>query len=231
MVILNNDLQGSSRAGYRSKRKKTNLILNSLIVIVLLLIGFVAYSIFFSGKNTTSSQKNAQAIPAKNQAVAQKQDSRSKPAAAGNNATGMSSASNETIAQNNSGDNTSNTTADNTTNNAAVSSGQGNNSSQGVQTVNIPNSNAAGTSQPAAQHTTSYDSSSADWKAMLQTISSATGINQSNMTVWFLGSDKSTQGGSVGTVSSKNNSSQKYRVYIQWDGQGYQATKVEKVSQ
>jgi hypothetical protein len=65
---------------------------------------------------------------------------------------------------------------------------------------------------------------------MLQTISSATGIDQSNMTVWFLGSDKSTPGGSVGTVSAKTKGSQKYRVYLQWDGSGYKATKVEAAS-
>jgi hypothetical protein len=34
------------------------------------------------------------------------------------------------------------------------------------------------------------------------------------LTVWFLGSDKSNQGGSVGTVSAKTKSSQKYRVYL-----------------
>ncbi|WP_180232891.1 DUF1510 family protein [Bacillus sp. AFS055030] len=84
--------------------------------------------------------------------------------------------------------------------------------------------------QTGSKHVTSYDRNSQDWQAMLQTISSAIGIDSSNMTVWFLGSDKSNPGGSVGTVSAKTNGSQKYRVYLIWDGSGYKATKVEPAS-
>ncbi|MFF3021086.1 DUF1510 family protein [Gottfriedia sp. NPDC057948] len=84
--------------------------------------------------------------------------------------------------------------------------------------------------QTGAKHVTSYDRNSQDWQAMLQTISSAVGTEPSNMTVWFLGSDKSNPGGSVGTVSAKTKGSQKYRVYLVWDGSGYKATKVEPAS-
>ncbi|MEH7455250.1 YrrS family protein [Gottfriedia acidiceleris] len=84
--------------------------------------------------------------------------------------------------------------------------------------------------QTGAKHATSYDRNSQDWQAMLQTISSAVGTDPSNMTVWFLGSDKSNPGGSVGTVSAKTKGSQKYRVYLIWDGSGYKATKVEPAS-
>ena len=84
--------------------------------------------------------------------------------------------------------------------------------------------------QAGAKHVTSYDRNSQDWQAMLQTISSAVGTDPSNMTVWFLGSDKSNPGGSVGTVSAKTKGSQKYRVYLIWDGSGYKTTKVEPAS-
>lgn len=84
--------------------------------------------------------------------------------------------------------------------------------------------------QTGTKHITSYDRNSQDWQAMLQTISSAAGIDSGNMTVWFLGSDKSNPGGSVGTVSAKTKGSQKYRVYLVWDGSGYKATKVEPAS-
>ncbi|PEC51477.1 DNA primase [Bacillus sp. AFS077874] len=84
--------------------------------------------------------------------------------------------------------------------------------------------------QTGTKHVTSYDRNSQDWQAMLQTISSAVGTDPSNMTVWFLGSDKSNPGGSVGTVSAKTKGSQKYRVYLIWDGSGYKATKVEPAS-
>ncbi|WP_083402063.1 PBP1A family penicillin-binding protein [Bacillus sp. MUM 116] len=80
------------------------------------------------------------------------------------------------------------------------------------------------------EHVTRYDSNSQDWQEMLQTISSAIGMSQSNITVWWLGSDKSNPGGSVGIVSGKGNGTQKYRVYLQWDGSSYKATKVEPAS-
>src|SRR4051794_35646146 len=56
---MSNDFQSGSRSGYRAKRKKTNLILNSLIVIVLALIFFVAYTIFLSGDDKASPEKEA----------------------------------------------------------------------------------------------------------------------------------------------------------------------------
>lgn len=95
-----------------------------------------------------------------------------------------------------------------------------------IQTIE----DSASQEQAGVHHITSYDSSSQDWQEMLQTISNAVGIDQSNMTVWFLGSDKSNPGGSVGTVSAKATRSKKYRVYLQWDGSGYIATKVEPTS-
>lgn len=64
---------------------------------------------------------------------------------------------------------------------------------------------------------------------MLKAISYATGLDQNNLTVWFLGRDNSTANGSIGTVSAKN-SKQKYRVYIKWvDGKGWEPTKVEEL--
>lgn len=107
-----------------------------------------------------------------------------------------------------------------------------------VQTIEDPSSEDNDNSsiaseapkQTGVKHATSYDSKSQDWQEMLQAISTATRIDQSNMTVWFLGSDRSNPGGSVGTVSEKTNGSQKYRVYLIWDGSGYKATKVEPAS-
>ncbi|WP_235832869.1 DUF1510 family protein [Gottfriedia acidiceleris] len=103
-----------------------------------------------------------------------------------------------------------------------------------VQTIDDEDSDGSAPEQTGAQtgakHVTSYDRNSQDWQAMLQTISSAAGIDSGNMTVWFLGSDKSNPGGSVGTVSAKTKGSQKYRVYLIWDGSSYKATKVEPAS-
>jgi hypothetical protein len=102
-----------------------------------------------------------------------------------------------------------------------------------VQTIDDDDSDGTAPETPqqtGKKHVTSYDRNSQDWQAMLQAISSAAGIDSSNMTVWFLGSDKSNPGGSVGTVSAKTRGSQKYKVYLIWDGSGYKATKVEPAS-
>ncbi|MBS4191389.1 YrrS family protein [Bacillus sp. FJAT-49705] len=84
-----------------------------------------------------------------------------------------------------------------------------------------------GTSQ-VGEHVSVYEEDSVDWSEMTQAISYATGIDQDNMTVWFLGNNG--QNKSVGTVSAKNQK-QKYRVYIDWvDGQGWKPTKVEEIN-
>jgi hypothetical protein len=92
-----------------------------------------------------------------------------------------------------------------------------------------PSWKPVGTSQ-SGEHTAVYDKGSADWQEMLNAISYATGLDQGNMTVYWLGRDKSTPNGSFSTVASKDNK-QKYNVYIQWvDGQGWKPTKVEDIS-
>jgi cytoskeletal protein RodZ len=213
--ILKNDFQGSSRAGYRAKRKKTNFVLNGLIVIVLLLIVFVGYSIFISGNDKTAAKKDVQTTAAK---TTEKKSV---------NKSDTSSDTNKTSTKNSSKEKNDQVETDQTNTAASSSTSKDNqtNSDQ-LQTVDSPDAN---TTAPASstQHVTSYDSNSGDWQQMLQTMSSAAGIDQGNMTVWFLGSDKSTPGGSVGTISAKDNKGQKFRVYLQWDGQGYKATKVE----
>jgi FtsZ-interacting cell division protein ZipA len=217
VVILNN-FQGNSRATSRVKRKKTNFILNGSIVIVLILIAFVSYSIFSSGDNNAASKKSVQATAEKQSVHNIKKDK---------TAAKKSSTSNQTNDDSSSQDQTQN----DQTNSGTVSAGNSSSSSSGSLQSSSTTSPAPETpAQTGQQHVTSYDSSSQDWQEMLQTISSAAGIDQSNMTVWFLGSDKSNPGGSVGTVSAKAKGSQKYRVYLQWDGSSYKATKVEPAS-
>lgn len=213
-----NNFQGNSRSTSRAKRKKINFILNGSIVIVLILIAFVSYSIFSSGDNKAASQKSVQASAEKQSVHNIKKD---KPAEK------KSSTSNQTNDDSLSQDQTQNEQTNSDTASEGNSSSSSSDSSESSLTISPSPETPAQTGQ---QHVTSYDSSSQDWQEMLQTISSAAGIDQSNMTVWFLGSDKSNPGGSVGTVSAKANGSQKYRVYLQWDGSGYIATKVEPAS-
>jgi FtsZ-interacting cell division protein ZipA len=220
---LKNDFDSSSRSNYRAKRKKTNFILNGLIVIVLLLIAFVAYSIFSSGNDKTSTKKNVQKIESKQSLHKDKTNKKDQEAVSSD-----SEGSNGSDETSQSGDSsTSDSSKGSTDESQAASTEDG---TQTTQTIENPDWKPAGTTQ-TGEHSANYDSSSTDWQEMLNAISSATGLDQSNMTVWFLGRDKSTSNGSVGTVSSKDKQ-QKYRVYIQWvDGQGWKPTKVEKLSE
>ncbi|WP_423798123.1 DUF1510 family protein [Neobacillus sp. SAB-20_R2A] len=207
-----------SRATHRAKKKKINIILNGSIVIVLILIAFVSYSIFSGGDDKAASQKSVPASAEKKSV--QNNIEKDKPAEK------ESSSSDQTNDESSSEDQTQ---SDQT--NSDPAAGDASSSSSDSSQVNSTTSPAPETpAQTDQQHVTNYDSSSQDWQQMLQAISSATGIDQSNMTVWFLGSDKSNPGGSVGTVSAKAQGSPKYRVYLQWTGSGYQATKVEPAS-
>lgn len=228
MDILKKDSQGSSRFNYRSKRKKTNLVLNGLIGIVLLLIVIVGYSIFISGNDKTAAKKDVQTAAGKTSAEKQSVNKIKKDTSTVN----KSSTDNSTKTnneQNTADQSNKSTKSSSSSNQDQNNSNQDQSNSDQVQTVDSPD---VSTSTPAAssgQHVTSYDSNSQDWQEMLQAMSSATGVDQGNMTVWFLGSDKGNPGGSVGTISAKDNKQQRYRVYLQWvDGQGYKATKVEQ---
>lgn len=218
----------NSRSGYRAKRRKTNLILNSLIVVVILLILFVAYNIFASGNDDTSSEQKT--APKTEQSVHKEKQDQSTTE---ENTEAQNTSSQDTTTEGtNAGEETpadqtdSQEKADDTQ--AVVSAGGS--SSNVLKTIENPAWKPVGTSQTGT-HNPSYDSSSTDWQEMLNAISYATGLEQSNMTVYWLGRDRSTANASIGTVYSKDKQ-QKYRVYLKWvDGEGWTPTKVEELAE
>ncbi|MEH7333978.1 DUF1510 family protein [Neobacillus drentensis] len=218
---MSNELNQNSRFGNRTKRKKTNLVLNSLIIIVLLLIIFVAYNIFASGDdNAAEPKKETQNTEQKHKEVKEKKANVSKEEddTSSKNADTESEDQSEEAA-----------TAEQPDDSQAVVT-EGGSSSDVSQSVENPSWKPVGTAQ-SGEHTPVYDQNSADWQEMLAAMSYATGIDKSNMTVYWLGRDKSTQNASVGTIESKD-TKQKYRVYIKWvEGQGWMPTKVEQLSQ
>lgn len=223
---MNNDFEQNSRSGYRTKRKKTNLILNSLIIIVLLLIIFVGYKIFASGNNNASSppkiEQKQTVHKENNTADAVKNDgTTSNDTSAVNNQNGTDSSTGQvgqTQANQSQADQTQ----------AVVS--DGGSSPNVLKTTVNPAWKPIGTSQ-TGEHTTSYDLKSVDWQEMLNAMSYATGLDPSNMVVYWLGRDRTMPNASIGTVYSKDKQ-QKYRVYIKWvDGQGWMPTKVEELTQ
>jgi len=230
---LDNDFKQSSRSGYRAKRRKTNLILNSLIVVVVLLILFVAYNIFASDNDETASPKT----PKTEQKQSVQKEKTANKASEQKTSADDNSSTEETAGDTQDQDETAadKTTTDGTKatdgadqSQAVVSNGGA--SSNVLKTIENPAWKPIGTSQ-TGEHTPQYSSSSIDWQEMLNAISYATGLEQSNMTVYWLGRDRSTENASVGTVYSKDKQ-QKYRVYIKWvDGEGWMPTKVEELAQ
>ncbi|WP_419956087.1 DUF1510 family protein [Neobacillus niacini] len=218
---MSNDFQSGSRSSYRAKRKKTNLVLNSLIVIVLALIVFVAYTIFLSGDDKASpkeeqtktavnkaSEKEDKNIEDKKEVEETKKDSDSE-GSADEEGVEASVPEQEDESQ------------------AVITEGDG--TSNVVRTIENPAWKPVGTAQ-TGEHTPVYDSSSVDWQEMLKAISYATGLEESNMTVYWLGRDKTSGTGTFSTVASKDKT-QKFNVYLQWvDGEGWTPVKVEELS-
>ena len=95
-----------------------------------------------------------------------------------------------------------------------------------IKTVINPSWEPVGTVQ-TGDHVTQYDPNSVDWQEMVQAISYATGLEEDEMIIWFIGRGEVPNKDAVGTVSSSDES-ETYRVYIEWiDGQGWKPVKVE----
>ena len=84
-----------------------------------------------------------------------------------------------------------------------------------------------GTEQ-TGEHTTNYNSNSTDWKEMERALAYGAGIDENNLSVWWIGNGGAPNK-AIGTVSPKDKSAT-FRVYIEWvDGEGWKPSKVEKL--
>lgn len=193
-----------------------------MIVIVLALIVIVAYSIFSSGEEKATSnpepkteekQPNSKDDKAEDNTEKQTEDKQS------------GKEDDDKVDENKEDDSDSEEADDSE---AIVTAGDG--TTNVLKTIENPSWKPVGTEQSGV-HNPVYDDTSVDWQEMLKAISYATGLDQSTMTVYWLGRDQSATNGSVGTVYSKE-TQEKYRVFIQWvDGQGWMPTKVEELSE
>jgi cytoskeletal protein RodZ len=218
---MNNDFQSGSRSTYRAKRKKTNIILNSLIAIVLALILFVAYTIFLSGDD--------KAAPKKEDTKTTENQSSEKVAKDTEKSDAAKESEEESDTEENSVEESEEASAPEQEDDSQAIITEGDGSSNIVRTIENPAWKPVGTVQ-TGEHTPVYDSSSVDWQEMLKAISYATGLEESNMTLYWLGRDKTTGTGSFSTVASKDKQ-QKYNVYLEWvDGEGWRPTKVEELA-
>ncbi|MCE4046951.1 MULTISPECIES: YrrS family protein [Bacillaceae] len=198
-----------SRSEQRSKRKKTNIILNALIILVIALIVFVSYSIFSDGDNKTDNQENKK--------TAQTESTKDEQA----------SAQADNDAAKSTDDSESDEEQETQKDGEAIIT-EGGSDSNVIKTIENPSWEPVGTTQ-SGEHTASY-SAGVDWDEQLKALAYGTGIDEGNMVVWFLGNNNKDQNKSIGTVSTKDKS-EKYRVYIEWvDGSGWKPTKVEEIN-
>jgi hypothetical protein len=223
---LRNDydnLNEGARSKSRAKRRKTNLILNSLIVVVILLIAIVSFNIFFSNDEGAADNSQLSAETEKDAGSSGQNGSKDNDSnAAENEETGDDS------------DQTDDSTAEDAEEETETELGdpvitEGGSDANVKQTIENPDWEPVGTTQ-SGEHSPVFDQSSVDWQEMILAYSYATGIDKNNMTVWW-----NENGGSpntaVGTVSEKG-SDQTYRVSIQWmEGQGWKPVKVEELIQ
>jgi cytoskeletal protein RodZ len=209
-----------SRFGKREKRKKTNIILNSLIAFVIVLIIVVSAKIFLGGNND-------QAVPADEQTASESKQNESSQEDQDNDIEQDKSKDKEKADKESDKEEKEaeeNEAEDESEEDKEQVVTEGGSGPDVEKTIENPAWKPVGTSQ-SGEHTAVYDQNHVDWQEMLSAISYATGIEQGNMTVWFLGNNGPNS--SVGTISTKDQS-EKYRVYIDWvDGEGWKPSKVE----
>lgn len=220
---MNDEFQ-RSRYRQRHKKRKTNVILNSLIAIVLLLIIVVSYNIFFSGNETASSLETGEKESSQEENSAgnkKKTDDEDLPPSNENEGKSQEQESDKEggdSSPNNEGVGNKSEEDDNTVTEESDDPNV-------IESVVNPNWKPVGTEQ-SGEHIAVY--SGIDWDEMVKAISYATGLSQEEFTIRFLGNNGPNK--SVGTIYTKNKE-EMYRVYIEWvDEQGWKPTKVEKLS-
>ena len=217
--MMQDDYQ-QSRFNQRSKRRKTNLILNGLIGIVLVLIIVVSGVIFWGNDDKATTEKEQeQSVEASNEANEGEESSKEETEGSD------SKTDEEDSSTESSSSNEESSEEDSSNDNEEAIVTEGGADSNVVRTIVNPNWEPIGTSQ-TGEHTNVY--SGVDWDEMVSAIEYATGLSEDNMTIKFLGNDGHNK--SKGTVFSKDRT-QIYRVSIEWvDGQGWKPTLVEELA-
>jgi cytoskeletal protein RodZ len=222
---MSNDFQSNSRSGYRAKRKKTNIILNSLIFFVLALIVFVAYTIFSGDDQATSKKETAK--NGENQSLNKDENQTGNKEG---NETAPDDDGAVTDDEEGNEEESEETTAPGQPDESQVVVTEGGSSSNVLKTIENPSWEPVGTNQ-TGEHTPVMDTESSDWSEMVKAMSYATGIEQDNMIVYWVTSDKTTSNAWIGTVHSKDKQNI-YRVNIKWvDGKGWMPTKMEELAE
>ncbi|MEM1502246.1 DUF1510 family protein [Domibacillus sp. 8LH] len=219
-------MEQSSRAERKTKRRKTNRILNTAIAVVVLLIVIVGFTIFAGGNDEeTAAPEKAQETKQEQTTAVSDEETEKEQAA---ETTEEPAETDEQTEEEKAVEKTEEQTEDKTEDKEEVVVSEGTEPNVEQDIVN-PNWEGIGTTQ-SGEHTSSFETDSTDWQEKEQALSYATGIPQENMTVWYI-SGNGPQA-AIGTVSPKSNQDEAYRVYIEWvDGEGWTPTKVQKLEE
>lgn len=196
-----------SRSALRAKRRKTNIILNTLIAVVIILILVVGGNIFFGGDNTEkqTSPSNSEETK-KNDQPADEKNVQTE-------------------------DNTKEDVPADEKDEEDGKLEERESDEANVEKVLVnPAWKPIGTDQVSG-HQSSYNMGTTDWNEKLKAAAYAVDIPVDNMTAWWVTGGDNRENQAELTVSAKG-SDETYRVYIEWvDGEGWKPVEVKKLIQ
>ncbi|WP_240050911.1 YrrS family protein [Metabacillus litoralis] len=216
----------NSRYEKRDKRRKTNVVLNTLIGLVFVLILVIGSQLIFgdSGAEKTAKYNEQPDIKlASEENKAEQDDSNEKTAENDDKSEDKDLNEDEGIEEEAKEDEE---TEEDSFEQATITEGEP--GSEIAETIENPAWSPIGTSQ-TEPHSANYTKGSQDWNEMTKALSYATGIPESDMIIWFLGNNGGPND-AAGTISPKDKSV-KYKVYITWvENNGWKPTKIEKLN-
>jgi cytoskeletal protein RodZ len=207
LIKQKTSFQGA-RYEQRAKRRKVNRILNTLIGFVFALILFFGWQLIFS--NNKEPEKANHPVDEKKEETVEKEEKEHKESVKVEFNENTQNGNKEELEEEN----------------EEVTVIEGDPNSNIIQEIVNPSWQPIGTTQ-SEPHVTTFDKDSVDWKEMLDAISYATRLSQSEMIVWFIGNNGPNK--AVATISTKDKQ-QHYKVYIEWvEQQGWKPTKVQQL--
>jgi cobalamin biosynthesis protein CobT len=215
-------LSENSRLHQRVKRKKANVVLNSLIIVVLLLIVIVSINIF--GKDDKSIAESNEEQTA---ASTVEKDSETDEQTENEGQTDTSDRDQEDASdKDKSSDENQSEQDENINDEEQVESEEESNTDEN-ETIENPDWESVGTSQiePAQD----YVKGGVDWNEQIRAVSSATGFDQGKGDT-LIKLENNGPKKSAATVLIKE-TDQQYRVYLEWvDGEGWKPALVEETN-
>lgn len=206
-----------TRYEQRAKRRKTNIILNTLIAIVIILILVVGGSIFMGsdpdeseGESLKTEETNKKEKIVENDKKDGKRTDKEKRE--------KEEKSNDKAER-----------EDEETESDQIEEVESDDPNV-EKAITNPGWEPIGTEQGNG-HVSSFDKNSLDWNEKVKAISYAVNISEEDLIIWFIGSGSDPENSAIGTVSTKDQADV-YRVYIEWtDGGGWKPVKVEELKE